>query len=173
MRALRIRSGLGLGREGFVRKFLFGVAMSVIIGGVAYAEDFIVVRSSDPRIPKNTTYSSGERVYLAKGATMTIINGAGTLATYTGRTGGIVLPSNQPTAADQNRFAGLLALLQGPQARRTFGAMRGGGRFAEDDPTCPKADSLTSVDAILQADQDGCTHAAQTAMAALTAPKPQ
>jgi hypothetical protein len=147
--------------------------MSLVIGGVAYAEDYIVVRSSDPRIAKNSTFNAGERVYLAKGQTMTVINGAGALSTYTGQTGGIVLPSAAPTARDQNRFAGLLALLERPQARRTFGAMRG-GRY-DDDASCPKAEELTSVDAILEADEAGCTAAAQAAMAALTegAPKPQ
>lgn len=149
-----------------MRKILFGVAVSLLIGGVAYAEDFIVVRSSDPRIPKSATFDAGERVYLAKGHSMTVINGAGSLSTYQGATGGIVLPS---TAApiNQNRFSGLLALLDRPQQRRTFGAMRG-GRY-DDDPSCPKPAELTTIDAILAADAEGCTGAAQEAMEALTA----
>lgn len=151
-----------------MRKILFGVAMSLVIGGVAYAEDFIVVRSSDPRIPKSATFSSGERVYLAKGHSMTVINGAGTMTTYQGRTGGVVLPA--APAAGQNRLPGLLALLQGPQQRRTFGAMRG-GRY-EDADSCPKAAELTTVDAILAANAEGCTGAATEAMNAITAPKP-
>lgn len=149
-----------------MRKILFGVAMSLIIGGVAYAEDFIVVRSSDPRIPKSATFSAGERVYLAKGKTMTVINGSGTLSTYQGAAGGIVLPQSA-TPADSNRFSSLLAMLGRPEQRRTFGAMRG-GRY-DDDPSCPKPADLVTVDQILAADAEGCTAAAKTAMDALTA----
>lgn len=148
-----------------MRKILFGVAMSLVIGGVAYAEDFIVVRSSDPRIPKSATFSAGERVYLAKGRSMTVINGAGSLSTYQGQPGGVVLPNAAP--ADRSRFSGLLALLERPQQRRTFGAMRG-GRY-DDDPSCPKPAELTTIDAILAADAEGCTGAAGEAMNLLVA----
>jgi len=150
-----------------VRKILFGVvAMSLVIGSVAYAEDFIVVRSSDPRIAKSTTFNAGERVYLAKGHSMTVINAAGSLSTYQGATGGIVLPAGV-AASNPNRLSGLLALLQRPQQRRTFGAMRG-GRY-DDDPSCPKPAELITIDAIVAADGEGCTGAAQAALETLTA----
>lgn len=153
-----------------MRKLLFGVAASLFVCGVAYAEDFIVVGSTDPRIPKSTVLNGGERVYLAKGATLTLVNGAGTVTTVTGRTGGVVLP--QPAArAQPDRFAALRALLERPQARRTFGAMRG-GRYG--DEACPKVSELTTIDAILAADENECTAVAQEAMANLVnaAPKP-
>lgn len=147
-----------------MRKFLFGVAVSLFIGGVAYADDFIVVSSTDPRIQKSATYSSGERVLLAKGATLTLINGAGTLTRVTGRPGGVVIPGST-TSAPQPRFAALRALIERPQARRTFGAMRG----RDTSESCPKPSELTTIDQILAADEADCTGAAQEAMTAYMA----
>ena len=143
-----------------MRKFLFGAAISLLVGGVAYAEDFIVVGSTDPHILKSATYSSGDRVLLAKGATLTLINGSGTLTRITGRSGGVVLPG-AASSAPQPRFAALRALIERPQARRTFGAMRG-GRYG--DEACPKAADLTTIDQILAADENDCTAVAQEAM---------
>lgn len=143
-----------------MRKFLFGVAMSLLVGGVAYAEDFIVVGSNDPRIPKSSTFSSGQHIALAQGKTLTLINGAGSLTRITGRAGGVVLPQSS-TQGSPSRFAALRTLIERPQARRTFGAMRG-GRYG--DEACPKAADLTTIDAILAADKDDCTAVAQEAM---------
>jgi hypothetical protein len=149
-----------LGWEGFVRKFLFGAAISLLVGGVAYAEDFIVVGSTDPSIAKSATYSSGDRVVLAKGATVTLINGAGALTRITSRPGGVVLPGSA-SSTPEPRFAALRALVERPQARRTFGAMRG----RDTDESCPKPADLTTIDQILAADAADCTGAAQEAMA--------
>ncbi len=144
-----------------MRKFLFGAAISLFVGGVAYAEDFIVVRSSDPSILKGATYSSGDRVLLAKGATVTLINGSGTLMPITSRTGGVLLPqSSSSSSSAQPRISALQAFLQRPQARRTFGAMRG----RDTAESCPKPVELTTIDQIVAADEDGCTGAAQEAM---------
>lgn len=149
--------------EGFVRKLLFGVAMSLVIGGVAYAEDFIVVRSSDPRIPKNASFSAGERVYLARGRSMTVINSAGSQSTYQGVAGGVVMPAG--ASADSGILGSLRALLDRPEQRRTFGAMRG-GRYG-DDSSCPALETLTTPAAIVAADEEGCTGVAKAAAEAL------
>lgn len=148
-----------------MRKVLFGVVMSLVVGGVAYAEDYIVVQSSDARIPRSATFSSGERVYLGHGHTMTVVNSAGTSTTYQGRAGGIVMPAAPTSAGADNRIAGLMSILQRPQ-RRTFGAMRG-GRYKDAD-TCPAAADLTTVDAIIEADKAGCVGASTAAMEALS-----
>ena len=151
-----------------MRKFLFGVTMSLLVGGVAYAEDFIVVGSTDSHFTKSSTLSSGQRIALAPGKSLRLINGSGSISTINGRAGGVVLP--QSTAAGSpDRFAALRTLLERPQARRTFGAMRG-GRYGDD--ACPKAADLTTVDAILAADKDDCTAVAQEAMNAFMS-KPQ
>ena len=143
-----------------MRKFLFGVTMSLLVGGVAYAEDFIVLGSNDPRIPKSSTVSSGQHLALGQGKSLRLINGAGSISTVNGRVGGVVLPQSASAGAP-DRFAALRTLLERPQARRTFGAMRG-GRYGDD--ACPKAASLTTIDAILAADKDDCTAVAQEAM---------
>ena len=145
--------------------------MSLLVGGVAYAEDFIVVGSTDPGIQKSATFSSGQRINLARGSTLTLINGAGTISTLTGRPGGVVLPP-ATTQGSNSRFAALRALIERPQARRTFGAMRG-GRYG--DEACPKAAELTTIDAILAADKNDCTAVAQEAMTVFlaNAGKPQ
>lgn len=148
-----------------MRKFLFGVAaVSLLMGGVAYAEDFIVVGSTDPRIVKSSVYNSGERINIARGATVTVINSAGTLTTLTGRDGGVVLPQSARRAGQTDHFAAIRALLERPQARRTFGAMRG-GRYG--DEACPKASELTTIDAILAAEANDCVAVAQEALANL------
>jgi hypothetical protein len=154
-----------------VRKVVFGAVVGLLIGGVAYAEDYIVIGSTDPRIPKSSVFSSGERVPLAKGATVTLINGSGSLTTITGRPGGVVLPA-APSASNPDRMAALRSLIERPQARRTFGAMRG-GRYG--DEACPKASELTTIEAILAADENDCTAVAQEAMANLAsgASKPE
>ncbi|MDX2233565.1 MAG: hypothetical protein NW200_03625 [Hyphomonadaceae bacterium] len=147
-----------------MRKFLFGAAISMMVCGVAYAEDFIVVGSTDPRIPKSTVYSAGQKIDLPRGATVTLINGAGTLTTIQGRPGGVVLPASARPADRTDHFAAIRALLERPQARRTFGAMRG-GRYG--DEACPKVSDLTTIEAILAADENDCTAVAQEAMAKL------
>ena len=143
-----------------MRKFLFGAAMSLLVGGVAYAEDFIVVGSSDPRIPKSSTFSSGQHIALGQGKSLTLINGAGSLSTISGRAGGVVLPPSV-SQGSPTRFAALRSLLERPQARRTFGAMRG-GRYG--DEACPKVADLVTIDAILAADQNDCNAVAQEAI---------
>jgi hypothetical protein len=152
-----------------VRKFLFGVAVSLFVGGVAYAEDFIVVGSTDPHIAKSTVYSSGDRIPLARGSSVTLINGAGALTTVSGRDGGVVLPQSARRAGQPDNFAALRALIQRPQARRTFGAMRG-GRYG--DEACPKVSELTTIDSILAAQANDCVAVAQEALAKLTGETP-
>lgn len=152
-----------------MRKILFGVAASMLIGGVAYAEDFIVVGSTDPRIVKSSTFNAGERVFVAKGSTVTLVNSAGGLTTIQGRDGGVVLPQSARRAGASDPFAQIRALLERPQARRTFGAMRG-GRYG--DEACPKASELTTIDAILAAEANDCVAVAQEALANLGASKP-
>ena len=144
-----------------MRKFLFGAAISLLVGGVAYAEDFIVVGSTDPSIVKNATYSSGDRLVLKRGATVTLINGSGALTRVTSRPGGVVLPGSA-SSTPEPRFAALRALVERPEARRTFGAMRG----RDTEESCPNPADLTTIDQILAADAADCTAAAKEAMTA-------
>ncbi len=150
-----------------MRKVLFAATVGLLIGGVAYAEDFMVVGSTDPRIPKGAVYSSGERIYLASGATLTLVNSAGSITPITGRTGGVVLPSTARPAGQTDLFASLRAMIERPQARRTFGAMRG-GRY-DDAEGCPAVTELTSLEAIAAADKDGCSDVAGKALEAFVA----
>ena len=152
-----------------MRKFLFGVTMSLLVGGVAYAEDFIVLRSNDASFPKSSTLSSGRHIALSQGKSLTVINGAGSISTINGHAGGVTLPASAG-AGSSNHFAALQALLSRPPARRTFGAMRG-GRYGDD--ACPKVSDLTTIDSIIAADQNDCTAVAQDAMNAYMASQSQ
>lgn len=148
-----------------MRKFVIGAALAMAFGGAAYAESFIVVRSTDPAVHRNTTFASGQTVPVAKGATVTVINGAGALSTLTSRSGSITLPG-AANAGDAERISAMRSLLARPEARRTFGAMRGGAAQVGD---CPAPETLTTIDAILKADADDCNEAARAAMTAYLA----
>ena len=148
-----------------MKNFVIGAALAMVMGGVALADSFVVVRSTDPSVARNSTYTSGQTVTVAKGASLTVINGAGALSTLTSKTGSIVMPG-AATAADAQRQTAMRAILERPAARRTFGAMRGGVHREGD---CPAAADLKTLDDILQADADDCNDAASEAMAALVA----
>lgn len=151
--------------EANVKKILTGAVLAIVLGGVAHADNFVVVRSSDPAVAARSMFTSGQTVSVRKGASLTVINGAGALSTLTSRSGAITLPG-AASEADAQKASAMRAILERPQARRTFGAMRGGTHQVGD---CPLASELKTMDDIIKADADDCNDVAQEALAAFVA----
>lgn len=148
-----------------MKTFIFAAVISVVTAGAAFANDFIVVSSTDPLIKKSATFSAGARVNIATGSTVTVVNGAGAVTVLRAQPGGVVLP-RASQAANPDRMASLSSFLSRPETRSTFGAMRG-GRYG--DESCPKAEELVTLEQILAAEEDDCSTVADTAMQAFIA----
>lgn len=147
-----------------MKKFIFAAAISFITAGAAFAEDFIVVSSTDPLIKKSAAFNSGDRLNIATGSTVTVVNGAGAVTVLRGKPGGVVLP--RAAASNPARMASLASFLSRPESRSTFGAMRG-GRYGDEG--CPKAEELVTLEQILAAEEDDCSVVADAAMQAFVA----
>lgn len=145
-----------------MRKLLIGAVLSLALGGVAMASDYIVVASTDPSIPKGQAVDAGARLALGAGKSVTLMRASGEVLTLKGAAGGAIVPSAKLAAADSARFETLRALVQPPPEGRTFGARRGG--------ICPAIESLTTLDDIVRVAQtSGCKTVAREALDAYLA----
>ncbi len=140
-----------------MRSVVLGGALALIVGGAALAHDFIVVSSTDPSVHSGQSLDAGAHLSLMSGKSITMIRTSGEVVTLHGGAGGVTLPGAQGAQADNSKYEALHALFQAPPAGRTFGARRG---------FCPSADALTTLDAILQADKNGCKRASHEAFQA-------
>lgn len=140
-----------------MRKLLIGVVLSVAMGGVAAASDYIVVNSTDPAIKRGQAFDAGAKVALGPGKTLTVMRPTGEVTTLKGSAAGATLPGARMAAADAARFETLRALVEPPPQGRTFGARRGG--------ICPAVETLTTLDEILRtAESSGCKTVARQAL---------
>ncbi len=140
-----------------MRRLVLGGFLALAMGGVAVAHDFIVVSSTDPAIHTGQSLDAGTHLAVASGKSISLIRSSGEVVTLHGAAGGVTLPGVQTAQADSGRYDALHALFQAPPAGRTFGARRG---------FCPSADALTTLDAIIQADKNGCKRASREAFQA-------
>jgi len=136
------------------------------VAGAAQAADYVVVKSTDPSIKAGLTLSSGQRVNLAAGQTLTLIAAAGDVTTLKGGAAGAVAPARRTAQADSGKLDALRVLIDPPPTGRTFGGRRGG--------VCPDPATLKTLDDILAVQKADCAPAARAALEALTAnaPKP-
>ena len=144
-----------------MRKVIIGVAVALLAARAAQAADYVVVRSTDPGIRAGLTLDGGQRVNLAAGQTLTLVAAAGDVTTLKGSASGAIAPVRRTPAADAGKIAALRVLIDPPPTGRTFGGRRGGG--------CPDPDSLKTLDAILAAQDAGCTAVARLALEAFAA----
>lgn len=152
-----------------LRGAVFAAAIVCAAPAVALASDYIVVRSSDPAIAKAQAFKAGERVALGAGETLTVITDTGEVLTFDGSSAGVTLP-RRAAPGDVSRFAALRALIARPPKRRSFGALR-------DADVCPDPETLTVIEDILLAEEDGCraeaTRALEVYLANAEAPAPE
>lgn len=142
-----------------MRMIVIAAAMGLSLLGVAVASEFVVVRSTDPAVARSTTLKAGDRVAVAPGATITLMGPEGEVFTLRGDAAGrLTVPAAQTRRSDFLRLSALREMLTRPSDRRAFGAVR------SDEESCPLAETLTSFDLILEADEAGCTQEAAMAL---------
>ncbi|MBU6408428.1 MAG: hypothetical protein KGS44_15075 [Alphaproteobacteria bacterium] len=142
-----------------MRMILVAAAMGLSFLGVAVASEFVVVRSTDPAVARSTTFKAGDRVMVAPGATLTLMGPDGDVLTLRGDAAGrLTVPATETRRSDFLRLSALREMLTRPSDRRAFGAVR------SDEDACPLAETLTSFDLILEADEAGCTQEATVAL---------
>jgi len=144
-----------------MRRALLGLVIAIGLSGMAQASDFIVVNSTDPAVTKGQTFDAGAQIPVGVGKTVTLMRPSGEISTLRGAAGGVRAPGLRVATSDNARFDALRALVEPPPAGRTFGARRGG--------MCAPADTLLSMDAILEAANTGCKTQAREALTAYIA----
>jgi len=145
-----------------IRSLFLSGGVALALSGSAFAQDFLVLSSSDAGVKKGATFAAGQLVQAAPGTSVTVMSPAGEIVRLTAAADGVRMPA----AAAGGRKGAVDSLqkilLRPPPSRRTFGAMRGG------EPDCPAVESLTTVEAIVAADEKPeCRRIAATALQAL------
>lgn len=147
-----------------LRRLLPGLALGAfltVLAMPAAAADYVVVRSSDPGIPRGQGFDAGAKVALGASGTITLMHASGDVVTLKGAMGGISLPRRAATPKDADRMA-VLRFILAPAPRET------GARATRATRTrggiCPPAEALTTLDAIVQVQQGGCADEAAKAL---------
>jgi hypothetical protein len=60
-----------------MRYAFLAIAAAATISGAALANDYIVVKSDDPGIPVSASFDAGQRVPLARSASLTLMSASG------------------------------------------------------------------------------------------------
>ena len=140
-----------------MRGAILGIILAVGFAGAAAAADYVVVSSTNPALRPGQEVVGGQRLDLAAGQTLRLMNATGEVTTLRGAAGGATAP--RPGApADQARLAQLRVLIDPPPAGRTFGGRRSG--------VCPDPALLTTLDQILAVQSGGCAAQAREALQA-------
>lgn len=140
-----------------------GAILGLILAGfasAAAAADYVVVNSTDPALRPGSEVSAGQRIDLAAGQTLRLINATGEVTTLRGGPNGATAP-RAGAAADPTRIAQLKVLIDPPPQGRTFGGRRAG--------VCPNPAALTTLDQILAVQSGGCADQARAALEAYLA----
>jgi hypothetical protein len=147
--------------------FLFlGLALAAFAGAAA-ARDHIVVGSTDPAIARGLSYDGGARIPLAPGRTLTLMHASGDMIRLKGAQGGVVAPPRKAGQAETERLA-VLRVIVAPPERKLAGMYATRTRAG----VCPEVAAITSLDAIVQVHQGGCTAEAAQALEAWVAAHP-
>jgi hypothetical protein len=143
-----------------MRSAILGVILAGGVAAAAQAGDYVVVASTDPSFRPGTELDGGQRVPLAAGRTLRLINTSGEITTLRGGASGAIAP-RRGAPADATRLAQLKVLIDPPPASRTFGGRRAG--------VCPHPSELTTLDQILAVQSGGCDKEAKAALDAYLA----
>lgn len=145
---------------------ILGLALAAFAGAGA-ARDYIVVGSTDPAIVRGQAYDSGMKLTLAPGRTVTLMHASGDLVRLRGAEGGVLLPRRQSSQADAERLAILKVIVstdqRGPGVTRPMRTRAG---------LCPEPATITTLDAVVQVHQGGCSAEATQALDAWIAAHP-
>lgn len=143
-----------------MRAAILGMILASGLTGAAAAADYVVVGSTNPALRPGQEVSGGQRLDLAAGQTLRLMNATGELTVLRGGPNGATVP--RPGApSDPTRLAQLRVLIDPPPAGRTFGGRRAG--------VCPEPATLTTLDQILAVQSGGCTEQARAALEAYLA----
>ncbi len=137
---------------------ILAVALSTL-AGAAVARDYIVVASTDPAIPRGASYDAGAKAPLAPGRTLTLMHASGDMVRLKGAPGGVAVPTRKAGQAEAERLA-VLRTIVAPPERTKAGLYAARARAG----VCPEAAGITTLDAIVQVHQGGCTDEATQAL---------
>ncbi len=142
--------------EGMRKQILLSIMAVAACVLPAWANDYIVARSSDPSIERGSAWAAGSSLSLGVGGRATLVTAGGAVVNIEGAEGGVVLPAL--SGSGNASTEALQALVKRPLPRRSFGAMRGPG-------DCPAADELKTLEDILAAaGREGCDRNARVAL---------
>lgn len=145
---------------------ILGIALSAL-AGVAAARDYIVVASTDPSIPRGASYDAGARAPLAPGRSLILMHASGDMVRLKGAPGGVSVPTRKAGQAETERLA-VLRTIVAPPERTKAGLYAARARAG----VCPEAAGITTLDAIVQVHQGGCTDEAAQALESWVANHP-
>ena len=131
---------------------------AAIVPAAAWADDYVVVQSTDPAFSRGQAVDAGAVLPVGVGRTLTLMHASGDIVTLRGTAAGVSLPRRATNATDAERMAVLRFII----ARAPSDA-RGGLRTRG---LCPAAEGLTTLDEIVGAQKSGCTGQAATALEA-------
>lgn len=154
-------------RNALPRALLAGLAVAAMAGAAA-ARDYVVVASNDPAIPRGLSVDAGARLAVPAGHSVTLMHASGDLLTLKGAAGGVTAPLRKAASADATRLEVLRAMVAPNTREVAVGASQRRSRSG----VCPSPDMLTSLDAIAQVQDAGCTDAAAAALEAWIAAHP-
>jgi hypothetical protein len=140
-----------------MRGLLLGVLLAAGFAGVAQAADFVVVSSTDPRIPRGTEYASGQALQIEAGKSVVLIDAAGNVKRLAGGPIAQALPRRQLANIDEQRMAVVKLLVAPPRMRRAGPNL---------DKVCPEADLKTFDGILTVAPVEGCLGRARDAFEA-------
>lgn len=133
----------------------------VLVAGAASAHDYVVVASNAPEFARGVGVDAGQTLPLSPGRTVTLMHASGDLVTLRGAATPVVVPRRQAAAADSARLDVLRTLVAArEEAREGLGAR---GRRTRGG-ICPPPEALTTLDAIAQGVEAGCSGPAGQAM---------
>lgn len=134
----------------------------VAAAGSAAARDYVVVGSTDPAFTRGQSLESGVRLNLTSGRSLTLMHASGDVVRIKGAAGGVVLPVRKSNQAEADRLAILRVMVTPAPQQRV-----GDGRMARTRAgICPPAETLTTLDAMVQVHEAGCKAAAAQALEA-------
>jgi len=135
--------------------------------GAAAARDYIVVASTDPAIARGASYDGGAKIPLAPGRTLTLMHASGDMIRLKGAAAGVMAPARKAGQSETERLA-VLRTIVAPPERKLSGLYATRTRAG----VCPEVAAITSLDAIVQVHQGGCTAEAEQALEAWVAAHP-
>ena len=138
-----------------MRRLMLGSLLALAIAGPAAASDFVVLSSTDPMFKPGQQLAGGSSISLAAGAQLVVIHASGMVRKLTGSGEAVRLPAMQSASANAHRTEVLKLMVAPPRRTRSI-----------VPPACPAPETLTTLDAILDAGEvEACAPLARQALA--------